>query len=369
MALGFGKNKDDSNWDPTPIEAALNDIKDPSLGISLGKLGWLHKVRIKKDKASLSLGLPFSGYAHADTLETAMTEVCHQAGIDKVKIEHHLSVPQFRGHAKKVVPGVGNLIAVASGKGGVGKSTVALNLALTLDRMGFKTAFMDCDIYGPSLPAMVGTRPKPRADARNRIIPEKIHNLTTMSMGFLLEPGQAATWRGPMLHKMIQQFLFNVAWGEQDFMILDLPPGTGDVQLSLTQESPVSAAVIVTTPQEAALADARKGVEMFSKVDVPVLGFVENMAYYTCRKCSKEHQLFQKDGGQRIANEYKLPLIAQLPLDPALPSGNHDGLPLVVRDPNHPVSAKFGGLAQEVCLALHKLIAQWQPTQPHVMEV
>jgi len=369
MVMGFGKGKDGSELNHDEIEQALSQVLDANLNKPLTSLGWIRDLEVKGRDVRLGLGHPISGYSALKTNRKNVENRLRELGAQKIKIEEHLAVPTFRGAAKRLVPGVANLVAVASGKGGVGKSTVAINLAIALAKSGFKTGLLDCDIYGPSLPALVGVNPKPRADARQRLIPNRVHGLTTMSMGYLLNPGQAATWRGPMLHKMVQQFLFNVVWDELDFLILDLPPGTGDVQLSLTQESPLSAAVVVTTPQEAALADARKGVEMFAKVDVPVLGFVENMSEYICRKCGKTHHLFQKDGGQRIADSYQLPLLAKFPLDPSITDDGGEGRPLVARAPKSEAAAKFFDLAESVCLGLHKLNADWTPTKPQVMEV
>jgi len=367
--LGFGNHKEPDITDPSELLARLGAIIDPKLGLSLQTLDWVKDLKVSKSRVTLSLGKPYPEYPSSDALEKEAHDLLSGLGYSKIDIDTHLAVPHFRGAAKRLVPGIRNMIAVASGKGGVGKSTVSMNLALALANLGFQVGFLDCDIYGPSLPAMIGVHPKPRMGANNQIIPHRALGLAAMSMGFLLEPGQAATWRGPMVHKMIQQFLFNVAWGELDFLVLDLPPGTGDVQLSLTQESPLNAAIVVTTPQEAALADARKGVEMFRKVDVPVVGFVENMAGYTCRKCGKAHELFQAGGGQRLANEYQLPLLARLPLDPSIATGGTDASPLLMRAPKSEAGLLFKTLAEGVCLGLHRLSSSWQPTQPHVMEV
>ena len=210
------------------------------------------------------------------------------------------------------------MLAVASGKGGDGKSTVSLHLALALTRGGMRVGLMDCDIYGPSIPALLGMEGPPQVLADQRIIPHQAHGLKVMSMGFLVERDHAVAWRGPMTHKMVQQFLFNVTWGDLDYLILDLPPGTGDVQLSLTQLTRIDAALIVTTPQEIALADVRKGVAMFGSTGVPVLGFVENMSYYLCPNCDKRHFIFKSDGVADVAGELQKEWLARIPLDPAV---------------------------------------------------
>lgn len=221
-----------------------------------------------------------------------------------------------------------HVIAVASGKGGVGKSTVAVNLTLALSKLGNKCGLLDADIYGPSVPMMLGISARPEAQA-DKVIPIEVMGIKAMSMGLLTTDDMPVIWRGPMVANIIQQFLNQVAWGPLDYLVIDLPPGTGDAQLTLTQKAPLAGAVIVTTPQEVALLDARRGLKMFQEVNVPVLGIVENMSYFICDQCEKRHDIFRRGGGKRIAEELGLELLAEIPLDPAIAEGGDNAKPVV----------------------------------------
>jgi len=246
----------------------------------------------------------------------------------------------------KPLPGVSNLIAVASGKGGVGKSTVAVNLALALALEGARTGLLDADIYGPSQPKMlglVGQRPH-TADGKT-LEPLIGHGLKTMSIGFLVDEKQPMAWRGPMVTSALNQLLMQTQWGELDYLLIDMPPGTGDIQLTLSQRVPVSGAVIVTTPQDVALADARKGLEMFEKVSVPVLGIVENMSVHVCSSCGHEEAVFGSGGGERLSGDYGLPLLGALPLVKSIADDTEQGRPTVIADPEGPIAARYLALA------------------------
>jgi ATP-binding protein involved in chromosome partitioning len=229
-------------------------------------------------------------------------------------------------------PELGKIIAVSSGKGGVGKSTVAVNLAVSLARNGSKVGLMDADIYGPNLPRMMGVN-EPPVVIGERIVPLEAHGVKIMSVGFLIDREQPAIWRGPIIMKIIGQFLRDVAWGQLDYLIVDMPPGTGDAQLSLVQTTRLAGALIVTTPQEVAVGDALRGVRMFERVDVPVLGIVENMSWLECTHCGKPMALFGEGGGERLAAEVQLPLLGQVPLFPPVMKGGDTGLPIVVAEP------------------------------------
>ena len=220
------------------------------------------------------------------------------------------------------------MIAVASGKGGVGKSTVAVHLTLALAKQGFACGLLDCDIYGPSIPTMLGIQQRPQVQG-DKLLPIEVHGIKTLSMGLLATDDMPVIWRGPMVANLIQQFLEHVEWGELDFLVIDLPPGTGDAQLTLTQKANLDGAVIVTTPQEVALIDARRGLKMFQQVGVPVLGIVENMSYFVCDGCGKRHEVFKVGGGRRVAEELKLPLLAEIPLDPKVTEACDRGKPVV----------------------------------------
>jgi ATP-binding protein involved in chromosome partitioning len=248
---------------------------------------------------------------------------------------------------KLTLPGIKQMIAVASGKGGVGKSTVAANLALALARHGNKVGLMDSDIYGPSVPIMMGLG---TVDPQTAQFPLEKHGVKLMSMGFIVDPKQAVIWRGPMVHKAVSDFLTKINWGELDFLVIDLPPGTGDAQLTLTQTAPLTGAVIVTTPQDVALIDARKGLEMFRQVRVPVLGIVENMSYFEPAPGQK-HYLFGRGGGAKLAEQSGVPFLGEIAIDPRVTECGDGGEPIVQRHPDSPVAKSFLKLASTLAEA------------------
>jgi len=242
---------------------------------------------------------------------------------------------------------LGRIIAVSSGKGGVGKSTVAVNLAVSLAQQGARVGLMDADIYGPNIPRMMGVN-EPPAVINEHIVPLEAFGVKLISLGFLIDRDQPAIWRGPIVMKIITQFLRDVAWGELDYFIVDMPPGTGDAQLSLVQATPVNGAIIVTTPQEVSVGDALRGVKMFERVSVPVLGIVENMSWFECPHCGKPTPIFGSGGGERLATELNLPLLAQIPLYPRVLEGGDLGQPIVVADPTSSAARALTSLAQRV---------------------
>ena len=244
-------------------------------------------------------------------------------------------------------PHLGRILAISSGKGGVGKSTVAVNLAVALAQQGARVGLMDADIYGPNIPLMMGVNAPP-AVINERIVPLEAHGVKIISLGFLIDRDQPAIWRGPIVMKIIGQFLRDVAWGELDYFIVDMPPGTGDAQLSLVQTTPVGGAIIVTTPQDVAIGDALRGAKMFQRVAVPVLGIVENMSWFECPHCGKPSPLFGTGGGERLARELDLPLLAQIPLYPRVREGGDTGAPIVVSDPDSAAARALTALASQV---------------------
>lgn len=258
--------------------------------------------------------------------------------------------PPGAGFQKINLPGVRHVVAVASGKGGVGKSTVATNLALALHAQGGRVGLMDADIYGPSIPIMMGV---PEVDPRTTPFPMERYGLRLMSMGFIVPQNQAVIWRGPMVHKAVTQFLSDISWGELDYLVIDLPPGTGDAQLTLTQTAPLSGAVIVTTPQEVSLIDARKGLEMFKQVRVPVLGIVENMSYFVGED-GKRYEIFRHGGGRKLAGEAGVPFLGEIPIDPRVAECGDAGDPIVHKHPDSPVGKAYHDLAQVVADELAK---------------
>jgi ATP-binding protein involved in chromosome partitioning len=259
--------------------------------------------------------------------------------------------PPAGGAPKITLPNIRHLVAVASGKGGVGKSTVAANLALALRAQGQAVGLMDADIYGPSVPIMMGV---PTLDPQTTPFPVERHGLKLMSMGFIVNPHQAVIWRGPMVHKAVTQFLTDVDWGKLDYLVIDLPPGTGDAQLTLTQTAPLTGAVIVTTPQDVSLIDARKGLEMFRQVRVPVLGIVENMSYFVGED-GKRYAIFRHGGGRKLATEAGVPFLGEIPIDPRVAECGDAGQPIVQKYPDSPVARSYLALAQTVAGQMDKV--------------
>jgi ATP-binding protein involved in chromosome partitioning len=250
----------------------------------------------------------------------------------------------------KLVPGIKNIIAVASGKGGVGKSTTAVNLALALSAEGASVGVLDADIYGPSQPTMLGIAGRPESKDGKRIEPMEGHGLQASSIGFLIDVDTPMVWRGPMVTQALEQLLKDTNWRELDYLVVDLPPGTGDIQLTLAQKVPVTGAIIVTTPQDIALIDARKGLKMFEKVGIPILGIVENMSFHICPKCGHESHIFGSGGAERMAKDYGTELLGQLPLDEAIRSQADSGKPTVVSEPDGPIAAIYKKIARRAAV-------------------
>jgi ATP-binding protein involved in chromosome partitioning len=262
------------------------------------------------------------------------------------------------GLQKITLPGVRHMVAVASGKGGVGKSTVAANLAMALQMEGHAVGLLDADIYGPSIPLMMGLG---TVDPQSTHFPLEKYGLKLMSMGFLVHPDQPMIWRGPMVDKHLRQFLMVPDWGRLDYLVVDLPPGTGDAQLTLCQHAPLTGAVIVTTPQDVSLIDARKGLRMFQQVKVPVLGIIENMSYFVCDGCGKRHEIFRHGGGRKCAAEIGVPFLGEIPLDPSVAVQGDVGDPIVHSQPDSPIARAYASLAQNVKQALESAAAELQP--------
>jgi|CXWL01.1.fsa_nt_gi ATP-binding protein involved in chromosome partitioning len=257
---------------------------------------------------------------------------------------------------ENLIPGVRYVVAISSGKGGVGKSTVAVNLAVALQLAGARVGLIDADIYGPNVPMMMGVKKLPE-QKDGKILPAESHGVKIISMGFFVPEETAVVWRGPMIHTAIQQFFRDVVWGELDYLLVDLPPGTGDAQLTISQIVPLAGAVTVTTPQEVALYDVRKGLMMFQKVNVPLLGIIENMSFFVCGHCGERTEIFSHGGGERAAEKLGIPFLGRIPIDPAIRSGGDEGLPIVLADPDSPQTTAFKDIAA-------KLIARLGGSEP-----
>jgi len=360
---------------------ALRGIRDPESQKDIVALGLVRDLAI--DASGVSVTLAFTGQPPATkaTIHSMATRLLGQIpGIGRVQVKmgggpaapahSHAHAPapapQAQGHAHgapqggpgappvNLIPEVRHTIAVSSGKGGVGKSTVAVNLALALRQTGATVGLIDVDVYGPDVPLMLGTRGKPGM-FDNKIIPVEAHGLKVMSIGLLVNEREAIVWRGPMIHSFIQQMLKDVMWGALDYMVFDMPPGTGDAQLSLSQVLPLGGVVMVTTPQDVALLDVRKAIGMFQRLNVPILGIVENMSTFACPHCQKPTAIFGDAGGSRLSDEYGVPLLARLPLDIETRKGGDEGTPITVRRPDSPQALAFRDLAASVMMRLDQV--------------
>jgi ATP-binding protein involved in chromosome partitioning len=346
---------------------ALRPIIDPDFDRSIVDLGFVRDVSIDGGRVSLRIVLTTPACPVKAEFERAARErVAALPGVSEVAVEMSADTRGGRGArsapAGDVLPGVRNTLAVASGKGGVGKSNTAVNLALALAATGARVGLLDADVYGPSLPTLLGTSERPATDERGErkvILPVERHGLKLMSMGFFITESSPVIWRGPMVHGLIRQFLTDVEWGELDYLVIDLPPGTGDAALTLTQQAPLSGAVVVTTPNDLSTVDARKAVKMFEKVSVPVLGVIENMAFFTPPDLpDRRYYVFGRGGGERMAKELGVEFLGQVPIDPRVAEGGDAGQPIVRYAPDSEAAAAFRTLAGTVARRLAVLAAR-----------
>jgi ATP-binding protein involved in chromosome partitioning len=351
------------------VLAALRGVKDPQTQQDIVALGLVRDLAIEGDHVAFSLAFTSQPPQSRVTMHSMATKLVGQLpGVRDVQVRMGggaaaQAAPPAHGHghahapapaaaarpapAPDLIPEVRHTIAVSSGKGGVGKSTVAVNLALALHGTGASVGLIDADVYGPDLPLMLGTKGRPGM-FDNRIIPVEAHGLRVMSMGLLVADKQPLVWRGPMIHTFIQQMLRDVLWGPLDYLVFDMPPGTGDAQLSLSQVIPLSGVVMVTTPQDVALLDVRRAIAMFQQLNVPMLGVVENMSYFVAPDTGTRYAIFGEGGGQKVADEYGMPLLGQLPLDPDTRKGGDEGTPIMVRRPDSAQAKAFREIARRV---------------------
>ena len=329
---------------------SLRQIIDPDLRKDIVSLGFIRNLEISGGDVRFTIMLTTPACPVKEQMEAQANEIVRGLdGVTSVKVTMDAEVPQGRGIANNIaIPGVKNIIAVSSGKGGVGKSTVAVNLAVSLAKDGAKVGIMDADVYGPNVPMMLGIGYDQPEIENGKLVPIEAHGVRMISMAVLVPPDKPMILRGPMLHGVVRQFLTDVNWGELDYLIVDMPPGTGDVQLSLAQLVPVQGAVLVTTPQEVSLADVRRAVAMFEQVKIPVLGVIENMSYFIAPDTGNKYEIFGRGGGQKLCDEYGLNFLGEVPLGMEVREGGDTGIPVVVSFPDSPQSLAFDKVAEEV---------------------
>lgn len=359
---------------PEQVLQALSSVVDPDRGRDIVRLGMVKGLTVEGDRVAFTIVLKDPRSAFAQEAPDAARQAIHEALGDHLDVQVETDsemiglgddVPMSGAETTKS-SGVQNIIAVASGKGGVGKSTVAVNLAVALAQQGYEVGLADTDIYGPSIPTMFGiTGEKPRVSQERKILPLEKYGVKLLSMGFMVDPNQAVIWRGPMVSSAVKQFLNDTAWGDLDYLILDLPPGTGDIQLTIVQTVSLTGAIVVSTPQEVALADARKGVAMFENVNVPVLGIVENMAYFTPPDLpDRKYYLFGQGGARRLADNLDVPFLGEIPLEQQVRETGDMGTPVVALHPDSASSQAFDAAATNIVAQIARRNAEQPATPP-----
>ena len=336
------------------LRRAVSRVKDPALGRDLVSTEMLREVSIEGGKATLTVRLTTPLCPSRETIRAAVEAAAKAvAGVKEVEVLFTAEVARKLGPVPERLPKVKNLIAIAAGKGGVGKSTVATNLAAALSLEGARVGILDADVFGPSIPQMMGEPEVPALLAsETSMAPAVHHGIKVLSVGFFVERGAAVMWRGPMIHKLLTQFVEDVDWGERDYLVIDLPPGTGDTQLSLAQLVPVTGAVMVTTPQEVSVIDVEKALAMWKKVEVPVIGIIENMSYFACPKCGHHEEIFAHGGGRQLAEREGLPFLGEIPMLSSVRSRGDAGKPIVLAEPESEVARVFRGMARQIACAL-----------------
>jgi ATP-binding protein involved in chromosome partitioning len=333
---------------------ALSKVQDPELHRDIVSLGMVKNLAVANGDVSFTVELTTPACPLRETIDADCKKALSQiGGVGSVQINFGAQVRGSKAGAGQtdLLPTVKNVVLVAAGKGGVGKSTVAANLAVALKMHGAATGLLDADIYGPSVPIIMGVRGEPKqidVNGSRKIEPTVAHGLPVMSIGFFLDPDQAVIWRGPMLGKALHQLMADVHWGDLDYLVVDMPPGTGDVQITFSQQLKVSGALLVATPQAVALADVVRAKSMFDKVMIPIVGIIENMSYFVCDGCGKKHEIFSRGGAQRAAERFKIPYLGEIPITPSLREGGDKGVPSLIQDPKSEVSQCFLAIAAKL---------------------
>ena len=347
----------------------LSRVIDPNTGTDLVASKTIKNLKIEGADLSFEVVLGYPAKSQFDTIQKAAIQAIKEiTGVGNVSVAVRSDIVAHAvQRGVKLLPNVKNIIAVASGKGGVGKSTTAVNLALALAAEGASVGILDADIYGPSLPMMLGIEGKPESIAENTIEPMHGHGLQASSIGFLIEPDNPMVWRGPMVTSALEQLLRQTNWDSLDYLVVDMPPGTGDIQLTLSQKVPVTGSVIVTTPQDIALLDARKGLKMFEKVGIPILGIVENMSVYLCPNCGHSEHIFGQGGGQTMCSEYGVDFLGSLPLNLSIRQQADSGNPTVAAEPDSAISAVYKDIARKVAIRIANLSKDMSSKFPSIV--
>ena len=348
------------------IGEILTGIEDPYLRTNLIAAGITPAIDENENGVSITLQLGYPAGEWTEQLRKNVEQALQPVGVNKVQIDTHIKEHAVQTGVQ-LIPGVKNIIAVGSGKGGVGKSTTAVNLALALSVDGARVGIMDADIYGPSQPRMLGCRGKPEVTGDKSLLPMNGHGIQNISIGYMVDEEAPMIWRGPMVTSALQQLVTETRWDALDYLVIDLPPGTGDIQLTLAQKIPVSGAVIVTTPQDIALLDARKALKMFEKLNIHTLGIVENMSTHICTHCGHEEAVFGSGGGERISEQYNVPLLGQLPLDINIGLGADNGNPTVADQPDSPISMDYRNMARRTSAILSQRAKDYSSRFPKIV--
>ncbi|HYA01443.1 MAG TPA: Mrp/NBP35 family ATP-binding protein [Candidatus Binatia bacterium] len=352
------------------IEQALATVMEPELHRDIVSLQMVRDLRFEDGVVALRLVLTTPACPLKELIERDIRQalIGRVSGVDAVQIAWDSSVTSGARalSGRQDIPGVKNTIAISAGKGGVGKTTISVNVALALARAGARVGLLDADIYGPNVPIMMGITEQPMAGESGKMLPLRAHGIEVVSFGTILKPGQPVMWRGPMLAKAMREFLYEVEWGPLDYMVIDLPPGTGDIQISLAQSIPLTGAVIVTTPQDVSIADVSRGIQMFAQLRLPVLGVVENMSGFICSHCGERTDVFGSGGGRRLAERYALRFLGEIPLDPTVRLGGGDGRPLMASTPDSPAGRVFRGVAEQIAaeVSVENFAAAGGPQMP-----